>query len=95
MIFLNDNVVKKCLNQNGFLVGNIIVIAEIHALKFYKGNCSVSFSFLFVVKMSTFLLRKILNIIILYIYMHLIVCVFFYMKRLFKTPAISSIKLLP
>lgn len=74
---------------------NCEVIAEIHALKFYKGNCSVSFSFLFVVKMSTFLLRKILNIIILYIYMHLIVCVFFYMKRLFKTPAISSVKLLP
>lgn len=32
---------------------NCEVIAEIHALKFYKGNCSVSFSFLFVVKMST------------------------------------------
>lgn len=78
MIFLNDNVVKKCLNQNGFLVGNIIVIAEIHALKFYKGNCSVSFSFLFVVKMSTFLLRKILNIIILYIYALNCLCFFLY-----------------
>lgn len=59
---------------------NCEVIAEIHALKFYKGNCSVSFSFLFVVKMSTFLLRKILNIIILYIYALNCLCLFLYEK---------------
>lgn len=59
---------------------NCEVIAEIHALKFYKGNCSVSFSFLFVVKMSTFLLRKILNIIILYIYALNCLCFFLYEK---------------